>query len=144
MSFSKDVHVGPRSVQQSPGCRSDEAAAAALRRRGGLRPAHSPGAAVATGQLALCLAGLQQSRARPERPAVHSQTNNGLEFPLAVSHPRHLYNAALLSLGGIENVSLMSHLYTGACSGDLAALATALGWWRGRDTGTAGTDCPYC
>lgn len=86
---------------------------------------------MATGQLALCLAGLQQNRAWPEGPAAHSQTNNGLELPLAVSHPRHLYNAALLSLGGIENVSLMSHLYTGACSGDLSALATALGWWRG-------------
>lgn len=32
MSFSKDVNVGPCSVQQRPGCRSDVAAAAALRR----------------------------------------------------------------------------------------------------------------
>lgn len=43
-------------------------------------------------------------------------------------------NAALQSLGGIENVSLMPHLD----AGELAALATALRWQRGREAGTHG------
>lgn len=43
-------------------------------------------------------------------------------------------NAALLSLGGIEKVSLMPHLD----AGELAARATALRWQRGREAGTHG------
>lgn len=52
--------------------------------------------------------------------------------------PDAFTNAALLSLGGIENVSLMLHLDARACGGDLAALPTALGWRRGREAGSHG------
>lgn len=52
---------------------------------------------------------------------------------LPLHAPDTFTSAALLSLGGIE-VSLMPHLD----AGELAALATALRWRRGREAGTHG------
>lgn len=142
MSFSKDVNVGPCSVQQRPGCTSDVAAAAALRcvgvcaqpkppvgccGHGGLqdRPPHGlnlPGAAARLLQQTWAgQAGVPQSAAK--LVSLKAGSWQGL--------PR----------GGIENVSLMPHLDAWACSGDLAASAMALGWQQEREAGTHGCWC---